>query len=75
MNLAIRSVFKAQSASRPRFPLERRSKCRQEVKERIEALAPGGGFIISTSHNIQGDTRVENILALIEAYEEFSSYR
>ena len=47
---------------------------RQEVKDRIEALAPGGGFIISTSHNIQGDTQVENVMALIEAYDEFSSY-
>ena len=26
--------------------------------------APGGGYIISTAHNIQGDTPVDNILAL-----------
>jgi len=48
---------------------------RKEVRERIEALAPGGGYIISTSHNIQGDTPVENVLALIKAYDEFGSYR
>jgi uroporphyrinogen decarboxylase len=48
---------------------------RAEVRERIEALAPGGGYIISTAHNIQGDTPVENVLALIAAYEEFGRYR
>lgn len=48
---------------------------RAEVRERIEALAPGGGYIISTSHNIQGDTPVENVLALVQAYDEFGSYR
>ncbi len=48
---------------------------RAEVRERIEALAPGGGYIISTAHNIQGDTPVENVLALMKAYEEFGWYR
>ena len=48
---------------------------RAEVRERINALAPGGGYIISTAHNIQGDTPVENVLALIQAYEEFGAYR
>jgi uroporphyrinogen decarboxylase len=47
---------------------------RQEVKDRIEVLAPGGGYIISTAHNIQADTPVENVLALIAAYDEFGSY-
>ena len=48
---------------------------RAEVSERVEALATGGGYIISTSHNIQGDTPVENVLALIKAYDEFGRYR
>lgn len=48
---------------------------REEVRDRIEALAPGGGYIVSTAHNIQGDTPVENVLALIAAYDEFGSYR
>ena len=45
------------------------------MRERIEALAPGGGYIINTAHNIQGDTPVENVLALIKAYDEFGRYR
>jgi len=48
---------------------------RAEVRDRIEALAPGGGYIICTSHNIQGDTPVENVLALVKAYDEFGRYR
>jgi uroporphyrinogen decarboxylase len=41
---------------------------RNEVQERMETLAPGGGFIFCTAHNIQADTSVENILALLDAY-------
>ena len=48
---------------------------RAEVRERSEALAPGGGYIISTAHNIQGDVPVENVLALMKAYVEFGGYR
>jgi uroporphyrinogen decarboxylase len=48
---------------------------RAEVQERMAALAPGGGYIVSTAHNIQGDTPVENVLALIAAYDEFGRYR
>lgn len=45
---------------------------RAEVRDRMEALAPGGGFIICTAHNIQPDTPLENIVALFEAYREFA---
>jgi len=47
---------------------------RREVKTRMEAGKPGGGFIISTAHNILPDTPLENILALFEAYREYGSY-
>ena len=47
---------------------------RNEVKDRIGKLAPGGGFIFCTAHNIQIDTPVENIEALFEAYQEFGRY-
>jgi uroporphyrinogen decarboxylase len=46
-----------------------------EVKRVIEALGPGGGYILCTSHNIQLDTPSENILALYDAAQEFASYR
>ncbi len=47
---------------------------RAEVRDRMAALAPGGGFIICTAHNIQADAPLENILALFDAYLEFGRY-
>ena len=43
---------------------------RQEVRERIETFAPGGGFVFNTIHNIQPSTPVENILAMFDAVRE-----
>lgn len=40
---------------------------KQDVRRNIEALAPGGGFIFNTVHNIQPDVPPENILAMWEA--------
>jgi uroporphyrinogen decarboxylase len=47
---------------------------RNEVKDRVDKLAPGGGFIFCTAHNIQTDTSIENIEALFSAYQEFGKY-
>lgn len=47
---------------------------RQEVKRNIEALAPGGGFVFNTIHNIQADVPPENIVALYDAFREYSRY-
>lgn len=47
---------------------------RNEVQERRETLAPGGGFIFCTAHNIQADTPTENIVALFEAYHTSGRY-
>ena len=43
---------------------------RQEVRERIETFAPGGGFVFNTIHNIQPGTPVENMMAMFEAVRE-----
>ena len=40
---------------------------KNEIKMRMETVAPGGGFIISPSHAIQPDVPLENILAFYEA--------
>ncbi|MHB8855006.1 MAG: uroporphyrinogen decarboxylase family protein [Bellilinea sp.] len=40
---------------------------RDDVKRNIEALAPGGGYVFNTVHNIQADVPVENIMAMYEA--------
>jgi len=44
---------------------------RREVRDRIEALAGGGGYILCTSHNIQADAPLENVNALLDAYKDF----
>jgi len=45
-----------------------------EVRHRIEALAPGGGYILCTSHNVQADVPVRNVLALLDAHARFGRY-
>ena len=47
---------------------------REEVRQRMAAGKPGGGFIICTAHNIQPDTPTENVVALFEACREFGGY-
>lgn len=47
---------------------------RNEVKDRAKHLAPGGGFIFCTAHNIQADTAIENVIALFDAYKKFGRY-
>lgn len=47
---------------------------KDEVRRRIDDLAPGGGYVLNTSHNIQADVPPENILALVEALDEYGWY-
>lgn len=47
---------------------------RRQVKSRIKALGTGGGYILCTSHNIQADTPIENVHALLEAYHDYGRY-
>jgi uroporphyrinogen decarboxylase len=48
---------------------------RDDVRRNIDALAPGGGYVFNTVHNIQADVPPENILAMWEALQEYGSYR
>ena len=47
---------------------------RNEVKQRIEELAPNGGFVLAPSHNFGDDVPLENILAFFETAREFGDY-
>lgn len=47
---------------------------RRAVKACLEAAAPGGGFILSSSNSIHSSVRPENYLAMIEAAREFGDY-
>lgn len=46
---------------------------RQHVLERCEILAPGGGFIFNTIHNILPEVPAENVIAAFEAVKEFNN--
>ena len=47
---------------------------KDEVKRRIDDLAPGGGYVMASVHNIQFNTPPQNILAMWEAWQEFGGY-
>ena len=47
---------------------------RQEVRRVIEILGPGGGYMVSSVHTIMNDVPPENIVAMVEAVEEFGNY-
>lgn len=48
---------------------------KDEVKRRIDDLAPGGGFVFSAVHNIQPDVPPRNIVAMHEALSEYGIYK
>jgi uroporphyrinogen decarboxylase len=45
-----------------------------EVKRRIEDLAPGGGFVFAATQAIQPETPPENILAMWNALQKYGVY-
>ena len=47
---------------------------RAETKRIIQALAPGGGFILTPMHNVQPDVSPENLVAMCDAAKEFGVY-
>ena len=44
---------------------------RNMVLRTLEIFSKGGGFVFSSIHNIQANTPVENIVAMVDAYKEF----
>jgi uroporphyrinogen decarboxylase len=47
---------------------------RAEVRRVIEILGPGGGYMVSSVHSVMNDVPAENILAMVDAVEEFGRY-
>jgi uroporphyrinogen decarboxylase len=47
---------------------------REEVKRRIDDLAPGGGFVFNAVHNIQAFVPPANIVAAFDAAFEYGRY-
>ncbi len=47
---------------------------KDEVKRRIDDLAPGGGYILSAVHTIQPDVPTENIFTLYDTALKYGKY-
>lgn len=47
---------------------------RDEVRRRIADLAPNGGFVFATVHNIQSNVPPQNLVAMWEAFQELGVY-
>ncbi len=45
-----------------------------QVRDRLHILAPGGGFVFATSHNIQQDSPVENVVAMLTTVRQYGGY-
>ena len=45
---------------------------REQVVRRCEIFSQDGGFIFNAIHNVQANTPVENIAAMIKAVHEFN---
>ena len=45
---------------------------RAQVLERLEIFAKDGGYVCNTIHNIQCNTPVENVVAMVDAIREFN---
>jgi uroporphyrinogen decarboxylase len=47
----------------------------EEVKRNIDILAPGGGFVFTSVHNVQTEVPAENTLAMFKTALEYGIYR
>jgi uroporphyrinogen decarboxylase len=47
---------------------------KREARERLEILAPGGGFVFAPIHNIQPDISPEKVLAIYETAAAWGGY-
>jgi len=47
---------------------------REEVRRVIQTLGPGGGCMIGAVHTVMNDVPPENVLAMVDAVEEFGHY-
>jgi len=47
----------------------------ENVRETLEIMMPGGGYILSPTHAIQDNTPVENVLEMYRAAHEFGRYK
>ena len=54
------------------LPFGTPEECYNEAMERLKIFAPGGGFVFNTVHNIQGQTPMENMVAMFQAVKDYN---
>jgi hypothetical protein len=54
------------------LPFASASEVREEVLRRCDVFARGGGFVFTSVHNVQPNTPVENIVAMLDAVRDFT---
>jgi uroporphyrinogen decarboxylase len=57
------------------LPFGTRQQVVDEVKRRIDDLAPGGGFVLAAVHNIQPEVPPENVVTLFDTALEYGRYK
>ncbi len=53
------------------LPFGTPAEVKEEVKSRIDIFSKDGGFVFNTIHNIQADTPIENVVAMIEVIKTY----
>lgn len=56
------------------LPAGTQEEVRREVKRVIELLGDNGGYMVASVHTIMNDVPPENVLAMVDAVEEFGKY-
>jgi uroporphyrinogen decarboxylase len=56
------------------LPLGTTEDVREEVRQRITDLAPGGGYVLCSVHNIQPEVPPENVVAMFDSAYELGGY-
>jgi uroporphyrinogen decarboxylase len=56
------------------LPFGTAEEVREEVRRVMQILGPGGGCMISAVHTVMNDVPPENVLAMVDAVEEFGHY-
>lgn len=54
------------------LPFGKPEDVRRQVLERLEIFSKDGGYVFNTIHNIQANTPIANIVAMIDAIKEFN---
>ena len=56
------------------LPYGSEDEVREEVRSRIAAFGPGGGYVLAPAHNLQDDVPPQNVLVMFDAAREHGRY-